>query len=106
MDATKVAKKVGIAGRIASVGHFLYRQFVGNEKDANEAYRRAYPAIKSTIQSYGRESKEAEGLLIMLADLAPTGAIKRNFTKRYVLPTDGWLKLPREPNDIPYGYWY
>lgn len=107
MDATNdITKKVGIAGRIASVSHFLYRQFVGNEKDANEAYRRAYPAIKPVIQSYGRKSKEADGLLNMLANLAPTGAKKRNFIKKYVSPTDGWLKLPKDPNDIPYGFWY
>ncbi|QBG34453.1 hypothetical protein [Litorilituus sediminis] len=58
------------------------------------------------IQSYGRESKEAEGLLNMLANLAPTGAKRRNFIKKYVSPAEGWLKLPKDPNDIPYGFWY
>ncbi|GAA58721.1 hypothetical protein P20652_0578 [Pseudoalteromonas sp. BSi20652] len=42
----------------------------------------------------------------ILANLAPAGAIRRNFTKRYISSSEGWLKLPKNPNDIPYGFWY
>ncbi|NMR25820.1 hypothetical protein HH219_09815 [Pseudoalteromonas sp. NEC-BIFX-2020_015] len=101
-----VVKKAGIAGRIASVGHFVYRQFIGNHKDANEAYTRVYPTIKLTIQTYDRNSNESTNLLKILANLAPAGAIRRNFTKRYIDNSDGWSRLPKNPNDIPYGHWY
>lgn len=101
-----VVRKAGIASRIASVGHFVYRQFIGNHKDANEAYTSVYPTIRLTIQTYGRGSNESTNLLKILANLAPAGVIRRNFTKLYIDDSDGWSKLPKKTNDLPYGHWY
>ncbi|WP_199610434.1 hypothetical protein [Flocculibacter collagenilyticus] len=62
--------------------------------------------MKQTLQSHGWEAKDSQAILLTLSDLAPFGAKQRNFRKRYVTPKDGWKKLPRDPNDIPYGHWY
>jgi hypothetical protein len=101
-----VVKNAGVIGKIISGVHFGYKVFFGNEKDANKLYVQFYPTLKATIQAYGRSSQEAEQLLTGLASLSPAGAKRRNFTRRYVNAPEGWKRLPKDPKDIPYGYWY
>ena len=98
--------KAGIVGRIATVTNFVYKTFFGDPKDANEAYLRVYPTIRLAVREFGRDSKEVQGLLDMLGDLSAVGVKRRNFIRRYVSPLDGWLLLPHDPNNIPYGFWH
>lgn len=42
----------------------------------------------------------------MLAELAPTGAKRRSFIRKYVTLLDGWLLLPSDPDKILYGFWH
>ena len=66
--------KAGIVGRIASVTNFVYKAFIGDPNDANEAYLRVFPLIRLAVKEYGRDSEEVQGLLDMLGELAPVGA--------------------------------
>ncbi|REL26634.1 hypothetical protein DXX93_08620 [Thalassotalea euphylliae] len=102
----KVVTKIGKFGKYYTGFDFLYKALYKNEKDANEAYKKIYPAMKATIRAHGVSSEKAQGILELLASYAPTGAKKRNFTRYYINDPEGWKKLPKDPNDIPYGRWY
>jgi len=41
-----------------------------------------------------------------LIKAAPYGAKRRNFEKKYFETPINWKKLPENPEDIPFGYWY
>ncbi|MCG7553773.1 hypothetical protein GSF04_13760 [Pseudoalteromonas sp. A22] len=99
-------KKAGHLGRAYAVLELVYRQFYKNGKDANEAYLKMLPLVKDAIKTHGRDSEVAIGALELLADLAPFGAKRRNFKRRYVDKPDGWKQLPADPNQLSYGYWY
>ncbi|WP_448565349.1 hypothetical protein [Thalassotalea ganghwensis] len=96
----------GLLGKVYTGFEVLYKTFYKNEKDANEAYKRIYPAIKVVVRQHGVKSPEARGMLLHLASFAPTGAKQRNFIKYYIDQPEGWKKLPADPKDIPYGKWY
>jgi len=106
MDIQKILEILKQLSPLYSASYFVYKSFYQNEKDANEAYRRLTPAVKSLIKSYGRTSDEATAALLALAELAPIGAKKRNFKIKYIKNPDGWKLLPKEPNDIPYAHWH
>lgn len=55
---------------------------------------------------YGRTSKEFSQLLNVLAALAPLGAKRSNFKRKYIENQDGWRQLPKDPDNIPFGYWW
>ncbi|WP_199609743.1 hypothetical protein [Flocculibacter collagenilyticus] len=106
MDSDKILKKLGVLGKVLSGGSFIYKQFIGNKKDANAVYIKLYPVMRSTLQNYGWDAEQSQGVLQTLANLPPTGAKRRNFVRRYITPRDGWKKLPKDPNDIPFGFWH
>ena len=92
--------------KVGSSLNYIYKVFYRDEKNANKLYLAIYPVLKSTIQSKGRKSSDAIALLEALSDAAPFGAKARNFKRKYVERDDGWRSLPKDPNQIPYGYWY
>jgi len=99
-------KNVKKASPIITIGNLYYRTFYKNERDANEMYLRILPLVKDAIKSGGRNSQKAkEGLAALLA-LAPTGAKARNFKRKFIDASDGWQKLPADPKNISYGFWY
>ncbi|WP_199609720.1 hypothetical protein [Flocculibacter collagenilyticus] len=65
-----------------------------------------YPTLRTTFAKYGRKSEEFEELLNLLAGLAPIGAKRNNFIRRYIKNADGWRQLPANPDQIPYGFWW
>lgn len=103
---TNLIKTAGHLGRAYAALELIYRQFYKNGKDANEAYIKMLPLVKDAIKTHGRDSEIAKGALELLTELAPMGAKRRNFKRRYVDKPDGWKSLPADPNQISYGYWY
>jgi hypothetical protein len=101
-----ISKYGGAVGKVYSVLNLVYKQFYQNEKEANEFYRAIYPGLKITFVKYGRDSEEFNNLLLALAKLAPTGAKRSNFTKRYLTDKEGWKQLPSNPDSIIFGYWW
>ncbi|REL26637.1 hypothetical protein DXX93_08635 [Thalassotalea euphylliae] len=91
---------------LASLTNIIYTTFYKNEKEANEMYSRIVLLVKGEVKNGGRNSPRAIDALKALASLAPDGAKGRNFRRYYVDRPDGWQKLPRDPKNIPYGFWY
>ena len=54
----------------------------------------------------GPNSAEARGLLAILAGLPASGAKSINFKKKYLKEPNAWKNLPKDPDDIPFGYWH
>jgi len=77
-----------------------------DKKHANQAYRQILPSLKLIITQQGRSSKKAEDLLKALSNLAPYGARRGNFKRRYVNKLNGWRELPDDPHRLPYGVWH
>ena len=77
-----------------------------SKRAANAIYTNLYPSLVYIIQTKGRQSSEARGLLEILKGIAPTGAKRSNFRKRYIDNLDGWRELPADPDKIPFGFWH
>ncbi len=101
--------KALIFGRLSKAGsgaHLLHKIFFQDEKDANQLYSAILPSLKRTIANQGFESEESKALIDILIKAAPYGAKRRNFTRKYFANSVEWKKLPEDPKDIPYGFWY
>jgi len=90
---------------IGTFGKQVFAQF-SNKKHANKAYLQLIASVKRIISHQGRNSKNAKDLLDNLAGLAPFGAKRRNFRRRYIDKPNGWRELPDNPKDFPYGFWH
>ncbi|QBG37155.1 hypothetical protein [Litorilituus sediminis] len=77
-----------------------------SKADANKAYLLLLPTLRSVIADNGRSSPNANDLLEVIANLAPYGARKRNFKRKYVDKLSGWRDLPDNPDNFPYGFWH
>ncbi|MEE2003111.1 hypothetical protein QWY20_16750 [Alkalimonas sp. MEB108] len=73
---------------------------------ADQIYKHIYPSLVFIITTKGRKSREAISLLSVLESLAPSGAKRRNFSRRYIQNQDGWKELPSDPQRIPFGFWH
>lgn len=101
--------KGAILGRLGKVGsgiNLFYKAFFKDESDANTLYVAILPSLKRTIKTQGYDAKESKALIELLIKSAPYGAKRRNFEKRYFGSPSDWKKLPDDPSDIPFGYWY
>jgi len=106
MSVEKFVNAVKKGGPIGTLATTVYEQFFGKEKDANKIYEQVYPLLMHAVKNGGVKSERAQHGFAALIAIAPTGAKGRNFKKRYVDKPDGWQVLPKDPKNIPYGYWY
>ena len=106
MSPETISRFGGVVGKIYGVGHLFYSEFYKSEKDANDIYIGIYPNLKINCAKYGRDSENFNKLLLILAKLAPFGAKRNNFIRRYINNKEGWRQLPKDPNNIPFGYWW
>ncbi|MGC0121427.1 hypothetical protein CBQ28_13660 [Pseudoalteromonas sp. GCY] len=102
----KVIKFFGKVYKAVGVGDFLYRSMYKDKAEANKTYKKLQPTLKIVFGQSGRSSKEFKALLNMIAALAPVGAVRRNFIRYYVENEEAWRRLPKDPDEIPYGYWW
>jgi len=106
MDLAKIMRYGSSANVMFKVGDLLYKQFYKNEDEANKKYRAIYPSLRLFYLKYGRESQEFKDLLDVFSSLAPCGIKRKNFITKYVSDEYGWRFLPKDPNDIMFGYWW
>ena len=101
--------KALIFGRLSKVGsgvHLIYTKFFKDEREANKLYKAVLPSLNRTITNQGYEAEESKALIELLIQSAPYGAKRRNFEKKYFGNSTDWKKLPENPDDIPYGFWF
>ena len=79
---------------------------VVSKHQADSVYSNLLPALRHVIRETGRNSQESSGLIAILENLPSFGVQRHNFKKLYINDTNGWKKLPDNPNDIPYGHWH
>ncbi len=80
---------------------------VETKSKADEIYRTTVPLLHERIKL----GKGVDDSLVLnaqntLINLAPFGARRRNFKLRYTGSTANLLKLPRNPERLPYGCWW
>jgi len=101
-----IKKMAGPAGKAVAVGQLLYKQFYKNEQDANLAYNAIYPSLRPTVAKFGRNSAEFNEILNYLVSMAPLGAKRGNFVRKYINNPADWQSLSSDPDDIPFGFWW
>ncbi|WP_445766476.1 hypothetical protein [Rheinheimera sp.] len=77
-----------------------------NKSKANKVYANLLPSLEFVMTMKGPNSAEARGLLAILAGLPASGAKSINFKKKYLKEPNAWKNLPKDPDDIPFGYWH
>lgn len=90
---------------IFSAGSTVAGVFLEKHK-ADKIYRKVHPVLINTIKQHGRNSPDAKRLLNVLGDLPSLGLRQRNFKRRYILNENGWRDLPKDPEQLPYGFWH
>ncbi|MCC5826953.1 hypothetical protein [Alkalimonas sp.] len=95
----------GVANLVVEAGSQIIGVF-SSKISADQIYKHIYPSLVFIINTKGRKSREAKGLLSVLESLVPAGAKRRNFSRRYIQNVDGWKELPTDPQRIPFGFWH
>ncbi|EGR1312189.1 hypothetical protein [Vibrio cholerae] len=84
----------------------IYNQ-IQKKQDANQTYLRLKVLLDDQFMKGARfNSPEVSVIVEMLRELAPFGARRRNFESMYLKDEYSLRKLPNDPRDIPFGYWY
>ncbi len=84
----------------------IYGQISGKQK-ANEMYRVLVPELKEAMeQKKPLNDPQVMRLIKATLELAPSGAKRRNFARKYFEDADSISRLPTDPNSIMYGYWW
>lgn len=94
-----------ITQALSSIGKSLFGIFM-DKNTSDEMYKNLVPALKLVCTSKGRSSREAIGLINILAGLPASGAKSLNFKKEYIDKKDGWKNLPSSPGELPFGFWH
>ena len=82
----------------------IYGQISGKQK-ANEWYKVLVPELhEALIRGVPLNYPKLQRLIEALTNLAPVGAKRNNFKKRYMSDRESMLSLPRDPNMIMYGF--
>ena len=87
-------------------GGAIYGQFAGKRK-ANEIYRYVVPELKSAIDAgHTLKDDDVKKAVKILEDLAPFGTKRRNFSRKYLEDELSIQRLPDNPDQIMFGYWW
>ncbi|MGD1335021.1 hypothetical protein [Vibrio harveyi] len=91
---------------VSSAVEQIYGQVSGKQK-ANEYYRVLVPELHEAInKGVPLSDPQVQRLIKVITELAPVGARRRNFERRYMSDKESMLRLPSDPNSIMYGYWW
>lgn len=78
-----------------------------DQSHANELYRELWPILQDYLmRGSGYDDPHVKHIVNILRELPPYGAKRINFEKYYLKDESGLRRLPRNPDDIPYGYWH
>lgn len=84
----------------------IYGQISGKQK-ANEWYKVLVPELHEALtRGVPLNDPQLQRLTEALTNLAPVGAKRNNFKRRYMSDRESMLSLPRDPNMIMYGFWW
>ena len=84
----------------------LYGQVSGKQK-ANEWYKLLIPELHEALErGTPMSDPQLSRLIEAITDLSPAGAKRSNFKRKYMSDKDSMMNLPRDPNMIPYGFWW
>ena len=105
INLSLLAKDAAQAGPAAKLLMAMYGQ-ITSLNDANRTYSDIYPVLEELLaKGYRFESKEIQGVVNILRELPSSGARRRNFENMYLQDEYTLRSLPKDPRDIPYGYW-
>jgi hypothetical protein len=75
--------------------------------EAEKLYKELIPVLQDFLMQGRRfNDPQVQHLVNILRELPQYGAQRRNFEKLYLQDEYGLRKLPKDPNDIPYGHWH
>ncbi|WP_257973666.1 hypothetical protein, partial [Vibrio parahaemolyticus] len=84
----------------------IYGQVTGKQK-ANELYRVLVPELHEALErGVPLNDPQMQRLIKAITELAPIGAKRNNFERRYMADKESMLRLPNDPNSIMFGYWW
>ncbi|WBA13862.1 hypothetical protein [Salinivibrio proteolyticus] len=91
---------------IFTTAEMIYEQISG-KKDANEWYKTLVPELHEALRNdIPMSDPQLKRLIEKIIGLAPIGAKRLNFRERYMKNRESMLRLPKDPNDIMFGYWW
>ncbi|TKF13147.1 hypothetical protein FCV43_20125 [Vibrio genomosp. F6] len=80
---------------------------VSGKNDANRLYEVLVPELKEALQrGESLSDPQVKRLVEAICDLPSWGAKQRNFVMYYMKDADSMNRLPRNPDDLMYGYWW
>lgn len=105
-NVKNIMAQLSKAAPLITPPQLMYDRIVDKE-DANEIYTNLMP-ILDDLQMRGKrfESQEMQAVVEILRELPAYGVRRTNFQKRYLVDEYTLKKLPKDPNDIPYGFWH
>ncbi|EFP97562.1 hypothetical protein [Vibrio caribbeanicus] len=84
----------------------VYNEFQ-NKQSSDKLYKANVPLIKMAIeQGFTLKDKMLRDSVDALESLAPFGARRRNFERRYLVDERSIMNLPNDPDKLSYGYWW
>ncbi len=97
---------MSVLSLLKGAGQQIYGQVSGKQK-ANELYRVLVPELKEAVEMKKPfNDPQFQRLMHATIELAPSGAKRRNFERKYFEDADSIMRLPYDPNSIMYGYWW
>ncbi|EGR0477625.1 hypothetical protein FG078_04895 [Vibrio cholerae] len=94
------------AGPLASLLGKMYGM-IADKQDANRIYKELRPLLDDLlVQGHSFNSDQVQSIVNILRELPAYGVKRNNFEQMYLRDEYTLRKLPKDPNDIPYGYWH
>ncbi|XDF80098.1 hypothetical protein AAFX60_017115 [Aliivibrio fischeri] len=91
---------------LSSLISLAYKEFQ-NKQSSDKFYRANVPLIKLAIEEgFTLQDKMLRDSVDALESLAPFGARRSNFERRYLIDERTILDLPNDPDKLAYGYWW
>lgn len=101
-----ILAEIKTAWPISQLFTAMYREF-STKNQSEKVYRVVVPMIKDYVnQGYTFKNPELKEAVEMLKGLAPVGAPRHNFERRYLVDERTLLDLPDNPDRLSPGYWW
>ena len=104
-----VAKLIAEVRKGSPIGTLIWlmKGVFDDKRAAEDTYVEIIVVLEELLmQGYRFESPQIQSIVAILRELPAAGAKRRNFEKLYLQDEYTLRKLPKNPNDIPYGHWH
>ena len=106
MNISGVLKQLKMASPVATPIEIMIG-LISSKNEADQMYKEIHPLLEDFLsQGYTYESKQVQHIVNILRELSAYGVKKHNFEKYYLRDEASLRKLPKDPSDIPYGFWH